>query len=70
MLAPESRLWRDDRTRLGQELTYGEVRFDLAETVRSPPTAERTLTRFSSVQVCNVRVNSSTALTLRSLRWI
>jgi hypothetical protein len=33
MLAPESRLWRDDRARLGQDITYGEVRFDLAETV-------------------------------------
>ena len=37
MLAPESRLWRDDRARLGQDRTYGEVRFDLAETVRSQP---------------------------------
>ena len=66
MLASEHAIC--DRARFGQDITYGEVRFDLTETVRSH--IWRTLTRFSSVQVCNVRVNSSTALTLRSLRWI
>jgi hypothetical protein len=33
MLAPAHAIC--DRARLGQDLTYGEVRFDLAETVRS-----------------------------------
>ena len=35
-------------TRLGQDVTYGQVRIDVSEPVRSPPTAERTLVRFSS----------------------
>jgi hypothetical protein len=33
MLAPEHAIC--DRARLGQDVTYGEVRFDLAKTVRS-----------------------------------
>ena len=33
-LEPESRLWREDRARLGQDLTYGQVRFDFPETER------------------------------------
>jgi hypothetical protein len=33
MLAPEHAIC--DRARLGQDITYGEVRFDLTETVRS-----------------------------------
>ena len=44
------------RARLGQDLTYGEVRFDLSETARGH--IWHTLARFSSAQVCNVRVNS------------
>ena len=55
MLAPEHAIC--DRARLGQDLTYGEVRFDLAETVRSR--IYRTLTRFSSAQAYNVRVYSA-----------
>jgi hypothetical protein len=33
MLAPEHAIC--DRARLAQDITYGEVRFDLAETARS-----------------------------------
>jgi len=35
MLAPKSRLWRDACARLGQDLTYGEVRFVLTEPVHN-----------------------------------
>ena len=37
-----------------QDFTYGQVRFDLSEPVRSH--IWRVLARFSSTQVCNVRV--------------
>ena len=39
---------------LGQDLTYGEVRFDLPETVRGH--IWRTLARFSSAHSCSLRV--------------
>ena len=55
MLAPEHTIC--GRARLGQDLTYGEVRFDLSEAVRDHIWS--TLTRFSSAQVCNVRVTPS-----------
>ncbi|MGB6280709.1 MAG: hypothetical protein WBG91_10905, partial [Syntrophobacteria bacterium] len=41
--------------RLGQDLTYGEVRFVLTEPVRNHIWC--TLARFSSAWVCNVRVS-------------
>ena len=42
------------RARLGQDFTFSQVRFDLAEAVRSH--TWRAVARFSLAQVCNVRV--------------
>ena len=52
-LAPEHAICA--LARLGQDLTYGEVRFDLPKPARGH--IWRTLARFSSVHFCNVRVN-------------
>ena len=60
-LAPEHAICA--LARLGQDFTYGEVRLDLPETARGH--IYRTLARFSSVQVCNVRVNSISNTTNR-----
>jgi hypothetical protein len=46
--SPRAELLGPNGTRLGQDFTYGQVRLDLSEPVRSPPKAERTLARFSS----------------------
>jgi hypothetical protein len=52
-LAPEHAICA--LARRGQDFTYGEVRLDLPETARGH--IWRTLARFSSAQICNVRVN-------------
>jgi hypothetical protein len=54
-LAPEHAICA--LARRGQDFTYGEVRLDLPETARGH--IWRTLARFSSAQVCNVRVYSN-----------
>ena len=54
-LAPEHAICA--LARLGQDLTYGQVRFVLPQTARGHIWC--TLARFSSAQVCNVRVNIS-----------
>ena len=45
-----------ERARLGQDLTYGQVRIILSKPARAH--IWRTLTRFSSAWVCNIRVKT------------
>jgi hypothetical protein len=54
-LAPEHAICA--LARLGQDLTYGIVRFDLPETARGHIC--HILARFSTAQVCNGRVNKT-----------